>query len=102
MNAWTSDSGRGITTGPGTFTKPGAVTPEQADRPYISDGHASRSPVGGPPDVSPLPPQGRGILTPLAMPGLPAVSGTGPIAETMARHKARAISTRPPIPGGAA
>jgi hypothetical protein len=95
---------RGITAGPGTFTEPGTMTPEQVDRPYISDGHASASPLHQPPNQNPMPAQNRGVLTPVRMPGTPAVAGTGPIAAAIGRHQARAAATMPslPVPGRSA
>jgi hypothetical protein len=87
--------------GPGTFTEP--VTspgPEAYERPYLHDGRSAPSPQHGPPNVSPLPPEGRGILRPIELPGAPAVAGhAGPAMTALAAHQAQA-QLRPPIPPG--
>jgi hypothetical protein len=91
---------RGATPGPGTSPEPGSITPEQAQRPYLQEGHASRSPLAGPPRQNPLPPAGRGILQPVELPGTPVVAGhAGPMMSTLAAHQAKA-QLRPPIPPG--
>jgi hypothetical protein len=96
---------RGAYDGPGTFTEPG--TPPGAEsfaRPYLDTGHAAPSPQHQPPNVAPLPPQGRGILEPLPQSAAAVVVGTGPGADAMAAHQARAEATVPrmPIPRGSA
>ena len=94
---------RGATEGPGTCAEP--VTPPEPDafsRPYDEAGHAAPSPQHEPPRQSPMPPGGRGILTPIEMPWDPAVAGNpGPLTQAMAAHQAR-ISQSAPIPSGEA
>jgi hypothetical protein len=89
--------------GPGTFREP--VTPPEPgayDRPYLDAGHAAPSPQHQPPNAAPLPPQGRGILRPVELPGAPAVAGhAGPGMTSLAKHMAQA-AMRPPIPPGRA
>jgi hypothetical protein len=98
----------GCTDGPGMFGEPHDMPPAGSyDRPFLDAGHSAPSPQHGPPNTSPMPPQGRGILTPLEQSPVPVVAGpglNGPIAATMAAHQARASATMPrmPIPGGAA
>jgi hypothetical protein len=97
----------GATDGPGRFTEPedGMPEPDHFDRRYLSEGHAAASPQQGPPNVSPLPPEGRGILTPLPQSPVPAVAGhAGPITDTIKMHAARAAAEMPrmPIPRGSA
>jgi hypothetical protein len=81
--------------GPGTFREPGTIGPEDFQRPYVETGHASRSPTAAPPNVNPLPPEGRGILRPIELPGTPVVVGhPGPMAATLAAHQAK-VQLRP-------
>lgn len=91
--------------GPGSFREPGAIEPQQFSRPYLDTGHSAASPQHGPPNLSPMPPEGRGILTPLELSAEPVVVGSaGPITASMAQHRARAAASMPsmPIPRGAA
>jgi hypothetical protein len=80
------------------------IGPEDFQRPYVEAGHAARSPLAAPPRVSPLPPEGRGILTPLPQSAVVQVVGTGPVVEAMSMHQSRAAATMPrmPVPGGSA
>jgi hypothetical protein len=88
--------------GPGTSLEPGSIVPEDFQRPYVETGHASRSPLAGPPNVNPLPPEGRGILRPVELPGAPVVAGhPGPVMATLRQHQAKA-QMRPVIPPGSA
>jgi hypothetical protein len=93
--------------GPGTSAEPGTIAPEDFRRPYVQEGHAARSPVAEAPRVPPeqMPPEGRGILTPIALSAVPSVaSAGGPAAQGIAQHMARSGATagRPPIPTGSA
>jgi hypothetical protein len=99
------ETARGSRPGPGDFRQPGRVEAEDFRRPYIGEGHAAASPLAGPPNQSPMPPVGRGILTPVALPGMPTLAGSdGPIVASMAAHQARSAATAPriPVPEGAA
>lgn len=95
----------GCTDGPGMFGEPGMIEPGDFRRGPLDSGHAAISPQHAAPNVPPMPPQGRGILEPVPMPGLPEVVGhNGPILAGMMQHQARATATMPsmPIPRGAA
>jgi hypothetical protein len=90
---------RGIAEGPGTPRMPGRPEPDDYRRGYLGAGHGAPSPVAQAPRTSPLPPQERGILTPVELPGTPAVAGNpGPLTDAVAVHRAR-VTLRPPIPG---
>lgn len=91
----------GAEPGPGTFREP-ARPPEPQDyrRGYLDEGHAAPSPQAAPPNAAPLPPHGRGILTPAELPSAPLVAGhAGPMTTTLAAHQAKA-QLRPPVPPG--
>lgn len=86
--------------GPGTFPKPRTIRPEDFRRGYLEAGHAARSPMAAPPNTAPLPPAPRGVLTPVQLPGTPAVTGSaGPAMQGIAAHQARAVTSRPPARG---
>jgi len=71
-------------------------------RPYLDAGHSAPSPMHQPPNAAPMPPEGRGILTPLEMAAAPVVAGNpGPMTASMAAHQAKA-QMRPLIPRGSA
>jgi hypothetical protein len=93
----------GAEPGPGTFREPASPPgPEAYDRAYLDAGHSAPSPMHQGPNVNPLPPEGRGILRPIELPGAPAVAGHGgPVTATLAAHQAQA-QLRPPIPPGRA
>jgi len=85
--------------GPGEPVQPGHPDPADAHRGYIESGHAAASPQHDPPNQSPLPPHGRGILTPLEMSAEALVVGhAGPLPDAMATHQARAAAMHPPMP----
>jgi|HubBroStandDraft_6_1064221.scaffolds.fasta_scaffold00231_25 hypothetical protein len=72
------------------------------DRPYLDAGHSAPSPQHQPPRTAPMPPEGRGILTPIELAGAPVVVGSaGPMMTTLAAHQAKA-TLRPAIPRGSA
>jgi hypothetical protein len=90
---------RGATPGPDEPLEPGKPEPQDYRRPYVEAGHAARSPMAEPPRTSPLPPMGRGILTPIELSGVPVVAGHEGAFTSAARvHQAR-VNVRPPIPG---
>ena len=76
--------------------QPGKIEPEDFRRGPLDSGHAAVSPMHGPPNVNPLPPEDRGTLRPLVMPGQPAVSGSGPVVQGLAAHQACVLSS--PLP----
>jgi hypothetical protein len=95
----------GAEPGPGRFTEPGSIEPQDFRRGPLDSGHAAVSPQQGPPNVPPLPPQGRGILEPLPQSATPVVAGhAGPITDTIKAHQARATTAMhvAPIPRGSA
>jgi hypothetical protein len=98
----------GCEPGPGVFGEPHDMAPAGSyDRPYLHDGTAAPSPMHQAPNPNPLPPEGRGILTPLPQSAEAVVAGpglNGPIMQGMAAHQARAGATMPrmPIPGRSA
>jgi hypothetical protein len=98
----------GCTDGPGVFGEPHDMPPAGAyDRPYLGGGHSAASPMHQGPNANPLPPEGRGILTPLPQSAEAVVAGpgiNGPVMQGMAAHQARAASTMPrmPVPGRSA
>ena len=86
--------------GPGRSMQPGQIKPEDFQRGPLGSGHAAVSPQHGAPNTSPLPPVGRGILTPVELPSVPGLAGhNGPIVQAMAAHQARAVPSRPPARG---
>jgi hypothetical protein len=98
----------GCTDGPGMFGEPHDMAPAGSyDRPYLGDGHSAASPMHQAPNPNPLPPEGRGILSPLPQSAEAVVAGpgvNGPIMQGLADHQARAASTMPrmPMPRGSA
>jgi hypothetical protein len=82
--------------GPGSFTEPGQVSPEDFQRGPLQEGHAATSPLHGPPNTSPVPPQVRDMLTPLGA----RVTGGGPIAGGIRDHQARAAMPPRPVAAG--
>jgi hypothetical protein len=98
----------GCTDGPGVFGEPYDMPPAGSwDRPYLGAGHSAPSPMHQGPNANPLPPEGRGILSPLPQSAEAVVAGpgiNGPVMQGMAAHQARAASTMPrmPVPGRSA
>jgi hypothetical protein len=98
----------GCTDGPGVFGEPRDTPPAGSyNRPYLGGGHSAPSPQHQGPNANPLPPEGRGILSPLPQSAEAVVAGpgiNGPIVATMKQHQARAMAANPmiPVPGGAA
>jgi hypothetical protein len=60
---------RGASEGPGGFREPGRVDAEEFDRDYISEGHASESPVSGAPRQMPIIHAPQGHVQPIELPG---------------------------------
>ena len=97
-----SYSQRGITPGPEQPLPHGQLDPSGVDRGYNEAGHAVESPMAEPPRTPPLPPHGRGILTPVELPGVPLAHGlAGPVFDGLAQHHAR-VTVQAQVPRGEA